>query len=343
MSATFAYEGVAWYARQTPDAGWSPLYRFRNKTNGTYLFSAYESEKNAIVANYSAIFELEGIAYYVRQDAPVNAPVSASILFVLPAISGQIGGNGYQALTTNSTGSISWLSSDPSVATVDSVGRVTFNSLGSAVITANQSSTPTFLSGTANYLVNICSPTSAGGSGYGLVFKACQGSSAEYYDKTECVKDEATGLIWQGQTTSGLRSSASRFSNYDSTVEFQYRTTALGSTINFYRRPTQSEINSSSNSIGFRNAVNISKLCGFSDWNLPSRSELQGLIKASEFPTIDNNWFPNTSPAGYWSYTSVMSANVSFAYWVPFFSGPTTALDIERDSYLRVRLVRSSP
>ena len=71
-SRTFAYEGVAWHARQTQTEGWTPLYRFRNKTNGTYLFSAYESEKDAIVANYPAIFELEGVAYYVRQDVPVD-------------------------------------------------------------------------------------------------------------------------------------------------------------------------------------------------------------------------------------------------------------------------------
>lgn len=44
-AATFEYEGVAWYARQTAAAGWSTLWRFRNKTNGTYLFSAFESEK----------------------------------------------------------------------------------------------------------------------------------------------------------------------------------------------------------------------------------------------------------------------------------------------------------
>lgn len=65
-SATFVLEGVSWYARQTPAPGYTPLYRFRNKTNGTYLFSAYEGEKDAIVANYSAIFELEGISYYVN-------------------------------------------------------------------------------------------------------------------------------------------------------------------------------------------------------------------------------------------------------------------------------------
>ena len=65
-SATFVLEGVSWYARQSAAAGYTPLYRFRNKTNGTYLFSAYESEKNTIVASYSAIFEFEGVSYYVN-------------------------------------------------------------------------------------------------------------------------------------------------------------------------------------------------------------------------------------------------------------------------------------
>lgn len=67
-AAIFAYEGVAWYAQQTQSAGWSPLYRFRNLTNGTYLFTANEAEKNNIVANYATIFALEGVAYYVWQD-----------------------------------------------------------------------------------------------------------------------------------------------------------------------------------------------------------------------------------------------------------------------------------
>jgi hypothetical protein len=72
FSSTFLYEGVAWYARQTADPAWKPLYRFRNVTNGTYLFSAYESEKNAIIANYPTIFALEGIAYYVKEPDAVD-------------------------------------------------------------------------------------------------------------------------------------------------------------------------------------------------------------------------------------------------------------------------------
>jgi hypothetical protein len=83
-SNTFMYEGVAWHAKQTIGAGWSPLYRFRNLLNGTYLFSAFESEKDAIVANYSAVFKLEGIAYYVRQDAPPTEVINGIVVPLEP-------------------------------------------------------------------------------------------------------------------------------------------------------------------------------------------------------------------------------------------------------------------
>lgn len=73
----FTLEGPAWYASPGPAAGYSALYRFRNLTNNTYLFSAYESEKDAIVANYAGIFLLEGISYYVRLAAPLEISLLA--------------------------------------------------------------------------------------------------------------------------------------------------------------------------------------------------------------------------------------------------------------------------
>lgn len=76
-SAFFTPEGTAWYASPVPAAGFSPLYRFRNLTNGTYLFSAYEAEKNAIEVNYVGIFLLEGTSYYVRQTAPLELSLLA--------------------------------------------------------------------------------------------------------------------------------------------------------------------------------------------------------------------------------------------------------------------------
>ena len=75
--ATYVLEGIAWRAQQTESAGFSPLHRFRNLTNGTYLNTAFETEKDAIIRDYSAIFEYEGIAYYVLNTNPVPACTAA--------------------------------------------------------------------------------------------------------------------------------------------------------------------------------------------------------------------------------------------------------------------------
>ena len=245
-SNTFVYEGVAWYAKQTPGIGWSPLYRFRNLLNGTYLFSAYESEKNAIVSDYSAIFMLEGVAYYVRQDAPVDAVA--------------------------------------------------------------------------------CAAAPIASTGYSLVFKSCNANNvATYYDKTECVRDNTTGLLWQGQTPAGtgLRANDLLKTNYDSSTTLQ----KWSGTGTVYLAPTQSEIDASTNAVGFRNAVNAEKLCGSAAWRLPTQSELLGIVKTNESPTIDNAWFPNTLQNGwYWTsspYTNNTNNtnNTSTAWLVGFSNG----------------------
>ena len=257
-ASTFFYEGVAWYASQTKNtAGLSPLYRFRNLTNGTYLFSAYEAEKNAIVANYSTIFQLEGVAYYVRQDA---TPPNNDFSFI-------------------------------------------------------------------------------------------PNGSGDYYDRTECVKDSTTGLIWEGKPLDGLRKCNNTYTNYDSTTSPQiyvYPGPALA--------PTQAQLNASTNSVGYKNAVNASNLCGYSDWRIPTKDELLLLVRPNTnsyppFATIDNYWFPNTPS---WAFITSTSVVHTPAYpddpqrvWSVYFNyGDARDTDIRRGSgdissgFQHIRLVR---
>jgi Protein of unknown function (DUF1566)/Repeat of unknown function (DUF5648) len=250
-AATFFYEGVAWYASQTKNtAGLSPLYRFRNLTNGTYLFSAYEAEKNAIVANYSAVFQLEGVAYYVRQDAiPPNNDFS--------------------------------------------------------------------------FIPN---------------------GSGDFYDKTECVKDTATGLIWEGKPLDGFRKWNNVYTNYDSTTELQIKVGA-GPAV----APTQAQIDAAANSIGYKNAVNASNLCGASNWRLPTKDELLTVVRAkstvSPYTTIDNYWFPNTDA---WVYvTSTAVSNFANQVWGVYFNygdarntDDRTGCCVVGEGYQHIRLVR---
>ena len=163
---------------------------------------------------------------------------------------------------------------------------------------------------------------------YSLVAK-----TGGFYDITECVKDNGTGLIWEGKTASGDRSGTDHYSNYDSTSSAQK--TGLGGSV--YINPTQEDIDNSVNGIGYKNAVNASALCGYTDWRLPTEFELRGLLASSGNPRIDTTWFPNTGASWYWSSTP--NSLYSFSAYIVHFRNGYLSTGI-RGSYYRVRLVR---
>jgi hypothetical protein len=76
---------------------------------------------------------------------------------------------------------------------------------------------------------------------------------------------------------------------------------------------------------------------GYSDWRVPSKAELQSLVKAGATnPAIDNAAFPATLSAGYWTSTTVATINA----WVLHFN--VGGIDAFHKSMLYfVRLVRS--
>ncbi len=158
-----------------------------------------------------------------------------------------------------------------------------------------------------------CVTTPVSGNGYSKV-----GS----YPITDCVKDTATGLIWEGHPTSGFRASSNLHTNYDSTIY-----------------GTQSQIDAATNSIGYKNAVNASALCGYTNWRLPTETELEGLVLTGVgSPTIDTTWFPNT---GTWYWTSTPDPySAVYARYVQFYDGSTGINARYHDAHLR--LVRSA-
>lgn len=135
------------------------------------------------------------------------------------------------------------------------------------------------------------------------------------YAKTECVKDNITGLTWEGKPTTGERAASSKYTNYDD--------------------------KSSSDASAYVDAVNASALCGYSDWRLPTVDELQSLVDYGvTYPglRIDASWFPNTQNFVYWSSSSdVTNAGIgpsAYGIW----GGYITSFG--RASNYHVRLVR---
>ncbi len=72
----FAYEGPAYYASPTQQAGQLPVYRFYNTRTGTHFYTQSEAEKAFVIATYP-VFAFEGPAYY----APAAAVAGSTSLF----------------------------------------------------------------------------------------------------------------------------------------------------------------------------------------------------------------------------------------------------------------------
>jgi Protein of unknown function (DUF1566) len=217
--------------------------------------------------------------------------------------------------------------------------------------TANTTTTST-----PSLVLPTCTLATNSSTGYSLVFKACDASNvATYYDKTECVRDNATGLIWEGKTTSGLRASQNKYNNLDSTSLLQIPANTVPLTVATpARSPTQAEIDAPDNAIGYRNNVNALNLCGFDTWRMPTKDELQNLRLPGTSVQIDLIWFPNTNLNGYYATSTQFGTQAERASVIQFGVGtvdnwlrdgtvwhPTFgALPFRENS---VRLVRSFP
>ena len=139
-------------------------------------------------------------------------------------------------------------------------------------------------------------------------------SAVGSYASSECVKDKLSGLVWEGKTTTGERASSNSYSNYG-----------------------DSRFGDASTYV---TAVNAAKLCGYSNWRLPTRDELQALVDysvVSPNATIDATWFPNTVAASYWSASSYLGSSAK-AWSVSFANGSVS--NSARSGKLQLRLVR---
>ena len=171
-------------------------------------------------------------------------------------------------------------------------------------------------------------------------------NSGVLFAKTECVKDNSTGLIWEGKTASGTRAGSNTYTNYDGTGVGQKRLPQY----NQFTNATQAEIDATTNTIGYISTVNAgSGVCGYTDWRRPTYQELKGILASSGSPKIDITWFPNTQANYYWSSTPYVGSGatwelgntkiVDFGYSGCIFCRNSSSID-ERSSARPVRLVR---
>lgn len=147
----------------------------------------------------------------------------------------------------------------------------------------------------------------------GFSFELVPNGGGGTFAKTDCIRDRVTGLIWEGKPTSGQRG-----------VNLTYQFTVV--TV----QPQDAQ--------AYIQLVNAIALCGFTDWRLPTREELHGIVHygaAANNPFIELDWFPNT-PGAYYRTSTVTFG--SFTWGIDFATGEIR--DVSPFDAYRVRLVR---
>ncbi|MFO8049627.1 MAG: DUF1566 domain-containing protein, partial [Desulfosudaceae bacterium] len=121
------------------------------------------------------------------------------------------------------------------------------------------------------------------------------------------VKDNVTGLIWEVKTDDGGMHDKDDKYDYDDATAFIVQ-------------------------------LNTDQFGGFTDWRLPTRLELTGLVDYSQhWPTINTVFFPYTTYDYYWS--SFLYADSATGAWAVEFLNGYESICNKTDSY-RVRAVR---
>lgn len=148
-----------------------------------------------------------------------------------------------------------------------------------------------------------------------------------------CNYDKKAGLMWEVKTASGLRSRSHTYTWYDSNASTNGGgdgTVSGGSCAVDGRCDTEK----------FVQDANAARMCGYSDWRMPSIRELNSLVLLGVSSANGGGYFPNTASGYFWS-ASPVTGILSQAWTISFIGGTSaTALPYGRDGKYYVRLVR---
>ena len=304
-------------------------------TSSTYTTPATSSADNAAVFT---VVVTNGTGSVTSSNATLTVTAAPPAISVQPAaLTITAGATATFSVTATGTGTLSyqWKKNGTNITggtgattnsyTTPAMGFAGNGAVYSVVVTDSVGATTS-----SNATLTVNKTTTA--KSYGQVANASDG----LFTKEECVQDNNTGLIWEGKTASPATSrlGSSTYTNYDSTSSAQKWN---GSTdVN----PTQTDIEATTNSIGYRDSVRTLNLCGYNDWRMPTKDELQGILASSGSPKIDTTWFPNTQASLYWS--SLLYVGFSYKAWAVYFDLSGLIDGSNRNSNGAVRLVRCS-
>jgi len=151
--------------------------------------------------------------------------------------------------------------------------------------------------------------------------------------KWDCVKDATTDLVWEVKTHDQGLQDANNFYSW-------YRPRTTHQVDGGLKDGGKCRGGISCDTQSYIDAVNRKRVCGFSDWRLPTRNELMSLVRGGDGDQktmIDTQYFPSTPGDWYWTADTDLGDS-NHAWYVLFYNGRT--MKAAKAQAKRVRLVR---
>ncbi|MFP8777866.1 DUF1566 domain-containing protein [Hydrogenophaga sp. RWCD_12] len=295
LSPPFSYEGPAFSVANAYSPGLSPVHRFYNTQTGVHFYTISETERANVVATLPH-YSYEGVAYHASQVPGAG---------LVPFYRFYVASKGFHFYTASETEKNSIVANLGAVYAFEGIGYYVLDSnwrtekLPHTGITTSQC----YLNGTNT--PGPCTDSNATGlnpqqDGQRASINAMSYSAVSGQPVTSCVKDNITGLVWEGKEASGTRAGTNTYTNTGN--------------------------NSPGDASSYVAAVNALNLCGFSDWRLPTVMELQSILVygSGTDPVVNPTWFPNTTwlptstaPGHYWTSQQAVFNNAQ-AWFVRF-------------------------
>ncbi len=180
----------------------------------------------------------------------------------------------------------------------------------------------------AKALAGTLVKTGAGHAGFDFTKLDASGNSLNTGATSwNCVRDNATGLVWEVKTDDGtLHDRDNKYTWY--------------STDSSNNGGNAGAANGGVNTQDFVASVNAAGWCGENDWRLPTVEELRSIANLSRYnPAVDIDYFPHTRSSYYWSSSPARYSNLGEHAWTVNFVLGHGHFEDKSTSYY-VRLVR---
>jgi len=186
----------------------------------------------------------------------------------------------------------------------------------------------------------------------------------------KCVKDNNTGLIWEVKQDNNNKIGNSLQDADDLYTWYEPDNSKNGGDSGFQRNngsylsngTNGQKINSPASCYGYKEGdkdtycnthayvqrVNVQKLCGYSNWRVPTHKELHSILDYSRTtytvrkngdgfePAIDTDYFPHSKAACVWSASVFAQSTYGSSAWCINFTGGDSAYGKKQSLYMRL-------